>query len=329
MENGFLTGKRVVVVANPAARNGHGAVAASWLRDEVERRGLENVSVLETSRPGEARDIAARAAADVVVALGGDGVIHEIACGMASRSPGDRPVLGVVPCGNGNDFARTLGMPVDDVREAWARLGRADVRSFDLGVCNGVPFVQTLSFGLDAAIALGTEERRRRTGRCGTMLFLEEGISQLLFHRDVHRVEIGLEGTLDSAYPTPLREEERPQDGSLALGLGMHLLAVQIGPTYGGGFEICPFAEPDDGAFDIAVAHAPLGFLHAATIFLKAQRGRHLGYRKELSFWRARSVSLEFDGPLPVQIDGERIEGRRFEISCLPGGLSVLAAERR
>lgn len=327
MEKDILKSKRIAVVANPAAQNGRGAFAASRLRREVAEKGLEGVSVLETSRRGEAEEIAAHVRSDVVVALGGDGIIHEVACGLAARRQSDRPALGVLPCGNGNDFARTLGMPIDDVGEAWACLANAKARPFDLGLCNGVPFVQTLSFGLDAAIALGTEERRRRTGRSGTALFVEEGLSQLVFHRDVHEARIAISDVLDSPYPLPSRERERPLEGTLGLDVRMHLLAVQIGPTYGGGFEICPYADPGDGAFDIAIAHAPLGFFRAASIFLKAQHGRHLGCREELSFWRARTLNLAFSGSLPAQIDGERLDGRCFEISIQPGALSVLVPD--
>lgn len=324
MEKDILKRKRIVVVANPAAQNGHGAVAASWLRGELEAEGRGNVRVVETSRSGEAKEIAAGADADVVIALGGDGVIHEVACGLAARPVEERAVLGVLPCGNGNDFARTLGMPVDDVRKAWYSLKGARIRSFDLGICNGVPFVQTLSFGLDAAIALGTEERRRRTGRSGTALFVEEGASQLLFHRDVHRARIVLDGLLDSEYPPSSFEEALPFRNEIEAALAMHLLAVQVGRTYGGGFDICPFAKPDDGAFDIVVAHAPLGLVRAASIFLKAKDGKHLRFPDDLTFWRARKVRISFEAPVPVQIDGERFDGLDFEVTSMPGALKVL-----
>lgn len=326
MDNESLKRKSMVVIANPAAQNGRGAAAASWLRSEVSARGFDGVRVVTTSRPREAEEIASRAQADIVVALGGDGVIHEVACGLAARASRERPVLGVLPCGNGNDFARTLGMPLGDVREAWARLLGAKVRPFDLGLCNGVPFVQTLSFGLDAAIALGTEERRRRTGRSGTMLFVEEGIAQLAFHRDVHVACLELEGIVESPYPAHRSSAGSARGGDLSLTVPVHLLAVQLGRTYGGGFDVCPYARPDDGAFDIMAAHAPLGLVRAGALFLRAKGGRHLGCGRELSFWRARKVRISFADSVPSQIDGERFDGAAFEATVLPQELRVLSA---
>ena len=129
-----------------------------------------------------------------------------------------RPVLGLVPCGNGNDYARTLGMPFA-FDAAFAALSRAVPRAVDVGIVNGTPFMQTLSFGLDAAIALGTHERRVKTGHMGTRLFLEEGIEQLVFHRDEYPYELSI-------------------DGAASERSSMFLFAVQIGPTYGGGFDL-------------------------------------------------------------------------------------------
>ena len=111
----------------------------------------------------------------------------------------------------------------------------------------------------------------------------------------------------------------------LALSL-IHIVAVQIGPTYGGGFKVCPGADPHDGLFDYCIAHPPIGPLKAAKVFLKAKEGRHTGYADVLSFGRAARLALSFDEEPPVQIDGEAAHGRRFEISMLPREIDVLFA---
>lgn len=94
-----------------------------------------------------------------------------------------------------------------------------------MGKCNDRWFLETLSFGLDAAIALDTVERRVRTGKTGTMLYLQSGIDQLLHHMDLRRYTAVLDG------------------GEPVCGES-YLFAVQIGQTYGGGFRICPDATP-------------------------------------------------------------------------------------
>lgn len=299
--------ENALAVVNPAARNGDGARKAEFLRSAAAsgESPFRALSVATTQAPGHAEALAASAAGhDVLLVAGGDGVIHEAVAGLLRIPRAERPALAVLPCGNGNDFARTLGMPVDE-RRAIETLSTARRGAIDVGLANGEPFVQTLSFGLDAAIAVGTHERRRRTGRTGTLLFLEEGIEQLVFHRDAYAYSLAEDGAA-------------PRDGA------MLLFAVQLGPTYGGGFRICPDADPADGLFDYCIAHPPLGLLRATSIFLKAKNGAHTGHTDVLSFGRAETLSIRFDAAPPVQIDGEAASGRTFDVSILPRELDVL-----
>ena len=161
---------RTLAIVNPAAQNGNGARAAAFLRyaSAVGETPFLELDIRTTNASGHAADLAASSTAyDTVLAVGGDGVIHEVVQGLMKIRRTQRPALGVLPCGNGNDYARTLGMRLS-VSEAFPQLLTAVRRAADVGICNGEYFMQTLSFGLDAAIALGTHERRERTGRQGT-----------------------------------------------------------------------------------------------------------------------------------------------------------------
>lgn len=303
--------RTVEIIANPTARNGEAAEAARWLRARAVPAGRfgnapARITVVDTACPGDACRIARTTAADVVVGLGGDGLAHEIAQGLMARPRDERPTFGLLPFGNGNDYARTIGMPANDVAAAWRALDGAIARPLDVGDCNGTYVLQTASFGLDAAIALGTQERRARTGAAGTRLYLEEGFDQLAHHLVTREVAITLDGGEPFAFP-------------LILG------AVQIGRTYGGGFDICPTADPADGVFDLCLARGPAGPLAALLVFLRAKRGHHLGSRHIVSL-RARRVELAFDEAPPCQVDGERLEGSRFTLSMHPRALDVLCA---
>ena len=161
--------EKTLLVANPAAQNGNGAQAAAHaaalLREVV---GEDRLDVVLTEGPGHAEQVSAQAQGyGTVVALGGDGIIHETANGLLRLPECARPTLGVVPVGSGNDYARTLGISARSVDEAVRQLAGAHPRPFDVGRCNGRHFVETLAFGLDAAIALDTVERRRVTGKTG------------------------------------------------------------------------------------------------------------------------------------------------------------------
>lgn len=295
---------KTLAIVNPAAHNGDGARGAAFLRYAAGSASVpfSSVEVVTTRAAGHASELAAAASGfDTVLGVGGDGVVHEIIGGLMRIQPEVRPAFALLPCGNGNDFARTLGLPFD-LERALHALSGAHADFFDVGQCNGRYFAQTLSFGLDAAIALGTHERRERTGHTGTRLFVEEGANQLLFHRDAYGYTLTCDGAT--------------RQGS------MHLFAVQNGPTYGGGFSICPEAKPTDGLLDCCIASAPLGFAKAALLFARAKDGHHVS-RPEFEFFQAGSMKLEFDTQPPAQIDGESIEGSTFQISLHPGALKV------
>ena len=102
----------ILLIANPAAQNGNGAAAADRAAAALRAQlGEDRVVLARTAGPRHASEIAERAeGCSTVVALGGDGVIHEVAGGLLRRPLDRRPALGVVPVGSGNDYARTLGM---------------------------------------------------------------------------------------------------------------------------------------------------------------------------------------------------------------------------
>lgn len=301
---------KTLAIVNPAARNGDGARGAAFLRYAAGSAvaPFEGIQIETTREAGHATALAAQASNfDCVLAVGGDGVVHETLAGLMRIPREKRPAFALIPCGNGNDYARTLGMSFV-MEEALTQLSSAQRISADVGVCNGEYFAETLSFGLDAAIALGTYERRRRTGREGTRLFVEEGANQLVFHRDAYDF-------------TAIADGGTSKQGS------MHLFAVQVGPTYGGGFRVCPNADATDGKLDCCVAKAPLGILKAAYLFARAKDGKHVGHTGSFDFFDAKSLTLEFDREPPAQIDGEPIHGTKFDIAVLPGALDVYFAK--
>ena len=300
-----------LLVANPAAQSGRGMDIARRAH-ELLREGLGTDNQLElffTDRPGSAKELLATQATrySCVIALGGDGVIHEVANGLMACE-GGCCTLGVIPAGSGNDYARTLGMS-DRAERAVEQLLQRRVRPVDLGVANGEYFTQTLSFGLDAAIALGTMERRKKSGKHGTMLYLEEGLHQLRCMQ---------------MYPYELELGGEP--AQLLTGEGL-LLAVQNGPTYGGGFRVTPEASVSDGALDICIANGPVSALRATAIFLRAKDGHHVN-SPIIEFHRAQSLTVRFPAAAPpCQIDGEPFTAGRYEISVRPSALNALFGE--
>lgn len=306
---------RTLVIANPAAQSGRGAQGARTVEHVLSSGELPGrpcaFEMRLTAGPGDATRIAAAAAGfDTVVALGGDGVIHEVVNGLMSVARAERPRLAVVPLGSGNDYARTLGMPRNRPEQALHAIARGTVAPFDLGCVNGTYFAQTLSFGLDAAIALGTMARRTKNGAHGTRLFAREGIDVFTRNRTPFSFRATLRG--------PGKTVETVAGEAL-------LFAVQVGPTYGGGFRICPAASAHDGLLDVCRTTQVPSIPRTLTLFALARLGLH-AHSRAVRFEQVTGLVVDFADEPPCQADGERLEGRHFEISCIPGALEVAVA---
>lgn len=301
---------RVFLIANPAAQSGNGAKAldrvAPLLREAL---GEQAVVVAKTMGPRHATDLAKRAeGADTVIALGGDGVIHEVANGLMQRESFRRPKLGVIPVGSGNDFARSLGVS-SQAEKACSQILGGHAAPVDVGHVNGQWFVETLSFGLDAAIAIDTMERRKKSGRSGAALYMESGINQLINHLDTYDYTVSFDGG-------------EPISGQAIT------FAMQNGPYYGGGFKICPDARLDDGVLDLCIAHPPASVAKAIFLFLRAKSGHHVGF-SNIEMLRCTTAHIEFENQPPAQVDGEEIQGRVFDVRLDPASLQVIVPEER
>lgn len=299
---------KTLVIANPAARSGAGEKGADFAEKFLQgfSSATKGFEVVRTKAAGDAVGIAEGASGfDTVVALGGDGVIHEVVNGLMRVNRHERPQLGVIPMGSGNDYARTLGMKRNDVQGALAQLVRGEARPCELGRVNGTYFMQTLSFGLDAAIALDTTEKRA----AGTDQEGEE-----LFARSALRILAGAKKGFGV---------RASFDGEDPLELSTIIFAVQVGPTYGGGFRICPDADPADGALDICYnVNLPptpvlLGLLGLARF------GKHTA-SDVVRTRRARRIELAFEQEPPCQVDGEELRAKEFAIDVEPAALNVV-----
>ena len=299
---------RTLLIANPAAHSGKGAAGADFARHFLGSFSSATCGyeIRLTEGPGDATEIAAEADGfDTVLALGGDGVIHEVVNGLMRRPLVRRAQLGVIPLGSGNDYARTLGMVKNDVEGAFAQLVRGSARSMEVGCVNGVHFMQTLSFGLDAAIAIDTTARRAaNTSQEGEALFITSGLKILSRARD--------------GFPCTARfDDEKPVD------LKTLIFAVQVGPSYGGGFMICPDADPTDGLLDVCYNVRKPMLPHLLALFGLARSGRHAGSRV-VSLRRIQHAVLDFEKEPPCQVDGEKLDGTHFEIDVVPHALRVI-----
>jgi diacylglycerol kinase (ATP) len=294
-----------LLILNPAAGHGRGG----RLRDEI-RRASEavwgKVSVEITARPGHAVELARSAAQDGahrVLAVGGDGTVHEAANGLLQSAATTLPVLGVIPVGTGNDFAKMTGTSRHHPMQAIERLARGTVQRFEVGLAWGEYFVNSLGVGLDANVAERVNGYRHWPGALAYAVAAVQAIA----HRKAR----------------PLSVETDSEHWELPTTV----LEVGVGPCCGGIFYLTPDAKPDDGLLDVCVIGRFTGWFllrHAHTVL----RGKHTAL-KEVRMAKARRLTIRAtDGPLVAHMDGEiRAPGRQeLEITLVPAALPVLCA---
>lgn len=295
--------RRFYVILNPTAGRGSAAAARGMVERELERAGCEH-RVVETRRRGHAAELAAAAVAEgwpAVVAVGGDGTVHETANGLL-RAAGEGPStpLGIVGVGSGNDFAKLAGVPKDPAA-AVRRLAHAEPRAVDAATVNGEWFTNGVGIGLDARVAIEVDRRRRL-----------RGVAMYL-----------------AALPAVLRAWRAPRmrleiDGEPVSDAPMTLVTVGNGGRHGGGFWICPDASIDDGFLDVCACDR-LNTLGILRFLPRVMRGTHVG-ASCVHMHRARRVRVTSPDPLPVHADGEIIAHDAHDLDILihPGRLTVL-----
>ena len=302
--------EKPVVIVNP--RSGGGLSEKSWAGVvSAISDGLGAFDTRFTETPGHARTLAheeAKKGRPLIVALGGDGTISEVADGLVTA--GCDAEMGIIPRGTGGDFRRSLGIEnelfaaAEHVRKSKVRkvdVGRVTFATHD-GTETSRHFVNVTSVGFSSVVAKRANEGSKRLG--GRISFLAAVVNSLL--------------TYDNA------EVVVSVDDGEARRMTLLLAAVGNGRFFGGGMKICPEAVLDDSYFDF-VTVGDLGRLEVLAKIHRIYSGNHLSM-KEVSSVRCRRLHLAPADPkaeIPLEIDGET-PGRlpaRFEI--LEGALRL------
>ena len=231
-----------------------------------------------TEYAGHAAELAkARAAQgdDIVVAVGGDGTVNEVARSLVHTET----ALGIIPCGSGNGLARHLCIPMD-IRKALDIINQAQVETFDYGVINGLPFFCTCGMGFDAFISLKFAE----SGKRGPITYVENVLREGLKYKPETYEIIDDNGT--TQYKA-------------------FLIACANASQYGNNAYIAPGATMKDGEMDVIVME-PFDALEApqiaADLFMKT-----LGNNSKIKTFRTRNLTIHRQGPGAIHYDGDPI----------------------
>lgn len=298
---------RLVIIANPSS---------GWGRSEAKLRKIENTlrdwgldyRIQPTTGPGHAAEAAAEALRGgdrFLVAAGGDGTVHEVVNGMFD---GDQPiapdaVLGVLPTGSGCDFVKSFGIPGDAVRAARHLTGDA-VRTIDLG---------KVTFADGGATTVRYFANIAEAGLGGSVVARASRLPGVFA---TTRYFFGFWLTLPRFRPATVRLDA---DGQAFEWLAQNVVVANC-RFYGGGMQISPRSEPDDGGLDVLVMTGPKS--DAYTTLPKVYRGTHLPHRN-IAELRVSRVTVETDAPYPIEADGETLGTTPATFEVIPRALRV------
>ena len=286
------------IIVNPIAGKGRSARYRQIIEERLRAKNIPH-RFHETRSPGDGSRIARQLTASEkqecfdIVAMGGDGTLHEVLNGIADPS---KVRLGIIPCGSGNDFAAVAGIPATAEGALDALLG-CEARFTDYLECGGIRGINAIGTGIDVEIL-------RRYNRMkllkGSAAYLTSLVLTLFSYRAKRFTE--------------QRAEELRSHNAL-------IACVGNGQRIGGGIPVCPEAVIDDGLMDIVIVDdIPRRGIPGG--FVRLMKGEILRL-PTTTFRRDSRLRLESDGLLPIQIDGEIYEGLPFDVRVISGALRV------
>ena len=301
---------RLSLIVNPRAGRGDGGSRLARLRRALDDAGLEH-EVAATTGPGDATSIARRILGDggrFLVAVGGDGTVHEVVNGMLDADGGPvapGAVLGVVPAGSGCDFARTFSLASGPAAAARCLQGdglhRIDVARVGYVDATGGPAVRHFANIAEAGLGAATAARAAR---------LPAALGQ-------GRYLAAFWAVLPSYRPGDVCIEV---DGEVAYeGRAVNVVVANC-RYFGGGMHISPRSDPADGRLDVLVFNGRK--TDSFTMLARIYRGRHLPDRRITELGGHRVV-VHAGAALAVEADGEVLGTTPASFESVPGAIAL------
>jgi len=269
--------KKIVFIINPISGT-HSKDNLPQIIETVLDKEQFDYELRMTEYRGHAAEIARGCAAegvDIVVAVGGDGTVNEVARSLTHKNT----ALAIVPCGSGNGLARHLCLPMD-VKKAIEMINACKIESFDYGVINGMPFFCTCGMGFDAFISLKFAE----AGKRGPITYVENVLKEgLKYKPETYEVE----------------------DETGAKRYKAFLIACANASQYGNNAYIAPGATMKDGEMDVIIME-PFDAIEApqiaADLFMKT-----LTNNSKIKTFRAKNIHIHRKSSGAIHYDGDPI----------------------
>ena len=292
--------KKIVFVVNPISGTQGKKAILKWIDERLDR-SVYDYSIVKTEYAGHATQIAASAVhdgADIVVAIGGDGTINEIARSLIHTET----TLGIIPCGSGNGLARHLHIPMDP-KGAIDILNEGYQICIDYGKINNIPFFCTCGVGFDAFVSLKFAD----SGKRGLLTYLENTLHEsLTYQPETYEIE-NEEGTVKHH---------------------AFLIACGNASQYGNNAYIAPQASLTDGLMDITILE-PFTVLDVPSLSFQLFN-KTIDQNSRIKTMRAKRIKIHRTQEGVMHFDGDPLmAGKELDVEIIPKGLHVIASEKK
>ena len=292
--------KKIVFVVNPISGTQGKKAILKWIEDRLDR-SIYDYSIVKTEYAGHATQIAAAAVqdkVDIVVAIGGDGTINEIARSLVHTST----ALGIIPCGSGNGLARHLRIPMEP-KGAIDVLNKGYNVCIDYGKINNIPFFCTCGVGFDAFVSLKFAD----SGKRGLLTYLENTLHEsLTYEPETYEIE-NEEGTVKYK---------------------AFLIACGNASQYGNNAYIAPQASLTDGLMDVTIME-PFTVLDVPSLSFQLFN-KTIDQNSRIKTIRAKKIKIHRINEGVVHFDGDPLmASKELEVEIIPSGLNVIASEKK
>ena len=299
--------RKIKIILNPMADMGNAWRVARDLRSITEEHG--GIDWSGTVYPGHAIDLAKQSEGyDMVIAMGGDGTVHEVMNGLMQIPAEKRPILGIVPVGSGNDFGHGIGISTTPT-VALKRAIEGEPSTVDLALMTDQHgrreyFDNTLGIGFGALVTIRSH---RLPLLRGFLMYLSAVLQTILLDHNPITMQIETD------------TEKWTQK--------VIYLVLCNGPREGGGFLIAPEAKIDDGILHYAMI-TDVSRLMMFRIVPEVMKGTH-GRFKQVRMGTCKKFTIQADRPLYIHADGEIFSGpgtdiRGVSFEVLPNALKVV-----
>ena len=287
--------KKAVFIINLISGTSDKAAIPGLIDQYLDKTQFE-YEIAVTQYAGHASEIAAKAkddGVDVVVAIGGDGTVNEVARAIVHSST----ALGIIPCGSGNGLARHLLLPLN-VRKAIEVINRCEIRQLDYGIINDYPFFCTCGMGFDAFVSMQFAE----AGKRGPITYVENVLREgLKYKPETYTIE----------------------DESGTLQYKAFLISCANASQYGNNAYIAPQASMSDGLMDVIIME-PFDVFEAPQISIE-MFSKTLDKNSKIKTFRTRHLHIRRDKPGVIHYDGDPVmTGADIDVELKPKGINII-----